>query len=170
MLYAKGADRSLCFSVIILIGNLKVFIFYGLCRPLRQWKRKKGEETRHIRRSCRLLDSDECKQAHLDTDPVQLGRSISQLTTSMPRLAEYNAKSPYLENHCPASRLTCTEASGVNQAVRTLRACSQDTCYVQFFNLFWIFFIHKKVAFWDEKEYVHTKRVHLPRKHQYGCL
>lgn len=144
MLYAKGADRSLCFSVIILIGNLKVFISYGLCRPLRQWKRKKGEETRHIRRSFRLSDSDECKQAHLDTDPVQLGRSISQLTTSMPRLAEYNAKSPCLENRCSTSRLTCTGASSIYQAARASRACSRDICYVQYFNLFWKFFITKK--------------------------
>ena len=65
----------------------------------------------------------------------------------MPPLAEYNAKSPCLENHCPTGRLTCTEASGV----RTSRACSQDICYVQYFNLSWKFFINKKVAFGTKK-------------------
>ena len=44
------------------------------------------------------------------------------------------------------SRLTCTGASGIYQAAGALRACSQDLSYVQYFNLCWIFFIHKKVV------------------------
>ena len=51
----------------------------------------------------------------------------------------------------PYEQATCTEASGVNQAVRTSRACSQDICYVQYFNLSWIFFIHKKGRFLGRK-------------------
>ena len=64
----------------------------------------------------------------------------------MPQLSEYNAKSPCLENHCPTSRLTCTRASGIYQVARAPRACSQDISYVQYFNLSWIFFIHKSVV------------------------
>ena len=97
-----------------------------------------------------MSDSDECKQAHLDTDLVQPG-SISQLTTSMPRLAEYNAESPCLENRCPTSRFTCTGASSNYEAARASTACSRDMSYVQYFNLSWIFFIYKKVVLGTKK-------------------
>ena len=69
----------------------------------------------------------------------------------MPRLAENNAKSLCLENHYPTSRLTCTGARGVNQAVIASRACSQDTSNVQYINLSWIFFNDKRVVLGTKK-------------------
>ena len=70
----------------------------------------------------------------------------------MPRLAEYNAKSLCLENHCPTSRLTCTGARGVqNQAVIASRTCSQDTSNVQYISLSWTFFNHKSVVLGTKK-------------------